>query len=166
MSKSEGAFLEKLEKLEGHFAAGFFGIMVAAIFLQVVNRTILKVGLGWTEELARYCMIWMVMLGTEMGLRSGAQIAIDIFVKPFPLIVRRALGFVSRLVVVGFCGLVFWYSLQILKTQFDSGQITASLQLPMYIPYFAITFGFFTIFIVQAVIFVMQVFKKNDLVEG
>ncbi len=41
-------------------------IMTAAIFLQVVSRTF-DYSIAWTEELARYCFIWLGFRGCDFG---------------------------------------------------------------------------------------------------
>ncbi|MFU0832170.1 MAG: hypothetical protein ACFWUC_04430 [Oscillospiraceae bacterium] len=64
------------KKLERAIVVIMFAIMVAAIFMQVVNRNIFQVPVSGFEEAAKYAMVYMVLLGTEMGLRDGTQIAV------------------------------------------------------------------------------------------
>ena len=53
-----------------------FVAMVAAYFVAVVNRNFIKASMPWTEEVAMYSMIYMALLGTEVGLRDGTQVAV------------------------------------------------------------------------------------------
>ena len=46
-----------------------FIAMVAAYFVAVINRNFIKASMPWTEEVAMYSMIYMALLGTEVGLR-------------------------------------------------------------------------------------------------
>lgn len=48
-----------------------FVIMVVCYFISVVNRNFIKGSMPWTEELALYCMVYMALIGTELGLRDG-----------------------------------------------------------------------------------------------
>lgn len=50
-----------------------FVAMVIAYFISVVNRNFIKASMPWTEEVAMYSMIYMALLGTEVGLRDGTQ---------------------------------------------------------------------------------------------
>ena len=53
-----------------------FVAMVIAYFISVVNRNFIKASMPWTEEVAMYSMIYMALLGTEVGLRDGTQVAV------------------------------------------------------------------------------------------
>lgn len=55
-------------------------VMLICILLQVVFRGFLNVGLSWTEELARYGMIWLVYIGAIVSLEQGSHIAIDLLI--------------------------------------------------------------------------------------
>ena len=68
--------LDGLTKVENFIMIVTFVVMVCASFAQVVNRNFIKLSIGWFDELAIYCMMYMVLIGTEMGLRDGTQIAV------------------------------------------------------------------------------------------
>ena len=53
-----------------------FVAMVLAYFISVVNRNLIKASMPWTEEVALYSMTYMALLGTEVGLRDGTQVAV------------------------------------------------------------------------------------------
>lgn len=44
-----------------------FVVMTLSAFLQVCNRNITKIPVTGFEELSKYCMIYMVLLGTRDG---------------------------------------------------------------------------------------------------
>ena len=48
------------------------------VVAQVVCRYALGAPLTWSEELARYMQIWMVMLGSAVMMRKGGHLAIDL----------------------------------------------------------------------------------------
>ena len=48
-------------------------VAVVAVFAQVVFRYALAVPLYWTEELARYLTVWLVLVGSALGFRSGTH---------------------------------------------------------------------------------------------
>ncbi len=70
------------------------GIMLAAmtivIFLQVVCRAF-GTGIDWSEELARFLQIALVLLGTSICAHHGSNIAIDTLVQRLSGGWRRAL---------------------------------------------------------------------------
>lgn len=51
--------------------------IVVAVILQVFVRYVLKASLPWTEELARYIMIWGAFVGAWLGVREKAHFSIE-----------------------------------------------------------------------------------------
>ena len=52
-------------------------IMVAVIFVQVVMRQ-LDSSLSWSEELARFCFIWLIYIGISYGVKKQRHIKVDV----------------------------------------------------------------------------------------
>lgn len=143
-------FFKRLQKIENGILIVTFLIMVFASFCQVVNRNLVHAGISWFEELARYSMIYMTLLATELGLRDNTQIAITAVTDMLRGGVRYAVGIVARIVVIAFAAVLFVNSFALLKAQITYGQLSPGLGLPMYIPYFALPFSFGIITVKQA----------------
>jgi len=60
------------------------GAMTAIVILGVVFRYVFLSPLGWTEEAARYLMIWAASLAVSMGIMKREHVGITLFVKKFP----------------------------------------------------------------------------------
>ncbi len=54
-------------------AVGFFAAMLVLILFQVVARYIFRAVPVWTEEAARYCMVWGGLLGATVAFRAEAD---------------------------------------------------------------------------------------------
>jgi TRAP-type C4-dicarboxylate transport system permease small subunit len=67
------AVSEALDRLCRDGAIACLIAMVVLISIQVVARYILSDPPGWTEEGARYAMVWAGFLGTTMAFRRGAD---------------------------------------------------------------------------------------------
>ena len=52
-------------------ACGGLGLMVLCILVQIVSRYLVSEPLAWTEELARYAMIWSGLAGATVAYRRG-----------------------------------------------------------------------------------------------
>ena len=61
-------------------ATGFFIALLILVVFQVVTRYILQNAPVWTEEVARYCMVWGGLLGATVAFKEGA----DPFLVPPP----------------------------------------------------------------------------------
>lgn len=139
----------RLCKIENAIIAVCFIVMTAAAFAQVVNRNLIGAGISWFDELARYCMVYMTLLATEAGLRDGSQISITAVTDKMPPALKRVVQVIVKVVIIGFSCTIFWSSLTIIKKQILSGQVSAGLSLPMWLPYLALPIAFSLIAIVQ-----------------
>ena len=52
--------------------------MVVSVAWQVLSRYLFVVPAAWTEELARFLLIWIGMLGAAFAYRSGSHLGLDI----------------------------------------------------------------------------------------
>jgi TRAP-type C4-dicarboxylate transport system permease small subunit len=54
-------------------ATGFFSAMLVIVIFQVVTRYLLQNAPVWTEEVARYCMVWGGFLGATVAFKEGSD---------------------------------------------------------------------------------------------
>jgi len=153
--------LRTLQHLENWLLVITFTVMVIAIFIQVVNRNIFKIPVSGFEEAAKYCMVYMVMLGTELGLRDGTQIAVTGVVDKFHGKARKILLMVSKLIVIGFAGVMTTTSWNMVMKQVQTGQTSPGLGIPMTVPYAALLLAFALITVVQTVILIGMIRDFN-----
>ena len=65
----------------------------------------------WTEELARYLMIWMALLAVSSGIAYREHIGVLFIFEKFPPHVRRWLALLFDLMAFAFFALIFYYGL-------------------------------------------------------
>lgn len=141
--------LNTLQKIEDIIMVVTFAIMVAAAFIQVVNRNITKIPVTGFEEAAKYCMVYMVLLGTEKGLRDGTQISVTALVDKLKGKAKLVLQMISKALVIIFAAIMTKESIALFQMQIKSGQKSPGLGLPMTVPYFALVLSFAIITLVQ-----------------
>ena len=151
---------EKFQKVEDMIMVVTFVIMVVSCFAQVVNRNIFKVPVSGFEEAAKYSMVYMVLLGTEMGLRDGTQISVTAVVDMLKGPAKKIVMIISKGIVVLVSAALFYQSIGLVQRQIISGQTSPGLQIPMSIPYFALVLSFGIITLVQGVTLIMMIFGK------
>jgi TRAP-type C4-dicarboxylate transport system permease small subunit len=81
--------------------------MVAMVFGNVVLRYGFNSGIDVSEELSRYCFIWLTYLGAMIAMREGGHLGVDTLVKHLPLLGKKACLFLSECLML-FCNGLFF----------------------------------------------------------
>jgi TRAP-type C4-dicarboxylate transport system permease small subunit len=59
------------------------GLLIVPVTLQIVSRyTALIPRWIWTEEAARFCFIWIIMVGAMIAVRDGTHFDVDLLPRP------------------------------------------------------------------------------------
>ena len=96
---------------EDWLAFVIFWSLAFIVFLQFFTRYVLNDSLAWTEEIARYGLMWVVFIGGAMVTRRNTHIAVELLsnvMKPGPL--RAALLAFVDFVKLAFLGLLAFVS--------------------------------------------------------
>lgn len=104
-------------------------VMVSVVTAQVVSRYVFGNPFTWTEELARYVFVWMSMLGTAVGVKYGAHIALDLLEKKLRGLARQILIAVNQLLILAFGGFLAYSGFKLI--QIGARQTSPTLSLPM-----------------------------------
>jgi TRAP-type C4-dicarboxylate transport system permease small subunit len=131
-----------------------FLVMILSSFLQVICRRIFNASLTWSEELARYCTIWMVMFTTAIAFKNRNHIGIDFFLAKLPPKGRRILEDINDIIVILVMGYFTYYSAALLL----GGRSTPSpaMRIPMGFVYAGVVVGGFF-----SVVFALYAFAKR-----
>lgn len=106
------------------------GILVIPVSLQIFSRyTTLIPSYIWTEEMARFLFVWLIMIGAMVAMREGTHFVVDMWPKLSPK-ADAALGLVSGVAVLLFA-LVFVYAGWEF-TSFAMNRISELAELPLW----------------------------------
>lgn len=159
-------FLRVANRAEEWLLVIVFVAMVVAEFLQVLNRNIFKLPIGWYEELARYTQVYLALVAMELGLRDGTQISLTAVTDRLSGMAKKVVSLISNSIVTVFSMLMFIQSINLVCGHIASGQISPGLKIPMYIPYFALPLSFGIASLVQSgmlINVIMSLFAKNQM---
>lgn len=133
--------LANLQVTVGSFLLLVLGlVMTMVILLQVFARYVIYLPLPWSEELARYLMIWLGMLGSVVALRRGRHIGVRVFVDKLPPgIYDRYLVPLVQCAMLAFLAVLLKEGVAL--AVFNAEQLSPGLELPMLVPYLAIPTG-------------------------
>ncbi len=129
--------------------------MTATVLLGVFFRYILKSPLPWSEELARYLMIWGASLGASVAFREGSHVGVTVIMDRFHGKMGVALTRVAQTVIVVFMGIVVVEGF-VLITKLR-GQTSTAMEIPMPWAYSAIPVGCLLILLETVIV----IFFKN-----
>ena len=114
----------------------FMSLMVLNVLWQVATRFLLRHPSSFTEEVARYLLVWVGVLGGAYAVGTRIHLAIDLLPSKLEgrhkaflelLIEICIFVFAALVLVIGGSGLV-WLTL-------DLGQTSAAMQIPLGIVY-------------------------------
>jgi len=88
-------------------------LLLLIVWAQVVSRYIFNNSLPWTEEAARYLMIWGVLLGANLAYMKGYFISINFFTNKLPLSVQKPLEVFRKLLSLFFTGILAYYGIHL-----------------------------------------------------
>jgi len=104
-------------------------ILIIPVSLQIFSRyTALIPSYIWTEEMARFFFIWMIMLGAMIGIRDGAHFDVDLWPELAPK-ANALLKIVSSVFILVFSLVFVWYGIKFV--QFGWNQSSELAELPM-----------------------------------
>jgi TRAP-type C4-dicarboxylate transport system permease small subunit len=110
-------------------------VLIIPVSMQIFSRyTALIPPYIWTEEMARFLFIWMIMLGAMLGIREGSHFVVDVWPRlgPRPAALLDLIGGLAVLVMA----LVFvWWGWEF--TRFAFHRISELAELPLWLIHIA-----------------------------
>jgi TRAP-type C4-dicarboxylate transport system permease small subunit len=106
-------------------------ILIVPVSLQIFSRyTALIPSYIWTEEMARFCFIWSIMLGAMVGIREGTHFVVDLWPQMNPR-AQAAVRIVASLFVLAFACVFLWWGIEF--TRFALNRISELAELPLWL---------------------------------
>ncbi|UOR10228.1 TRAP transporter small permease [Halobacillus amylolyticus] len=146
---------------EEFFLVFFSVIMVTAISLQIFMR-LFGESLGWSEELGRYCFIWLIYMGISYGVKKQRHIKVDVMLLLLKDKGKVVLTMISNVIFLVFAVFVVIYGFEIAYKILDWGQTSPGLNIPMGIVYLATPVGM----AVTAIRIIQQLVKQYAFLTG
>lgn len=102
MQKTVDYFFKLLELL----VVACMVAMVIMVFGNVVLRYGFNSGITVSDEMSRYCFIWLTYIGAMIAMREKGHLGVDTLVKNLPLAGKKACLFLSESLML-FCNVLF-----------------------------------------------------------
>lgn len=126
----------QLNRVVEWLCAGLVAAMVIVVWLGVGGRYLTETGFSWTEELARYLMIWAALLAVSCAAWWREHVGLDIVPSRLPDGPRRALKLLTDALTVGFFIFMCIYGIDM--TIEGRSQFSTLFGLSMEVPFAAV----------------------------
>jgi TRAP-type C4-dicarboxylate transport system permease small subunit len=118
-------------RLLDHLLVLSVAIILLPVTLQIVSRwTTVLPHYIWTEEMARFLFIWMIMIGAIVGVREGTHFEVDLF-PVFSPKVAAAFRLLGSLAILVFALVFLWAGIEF--TQFAFNRTSELAELPLWL---------------------------------
>jgi TRAP-type C4-dicarboxylate transport system permease small subunit len=127
---------DRIDKLIGYPAIIMVALMTITVLIGVFSRYLFNSPLRWTEELARYTMIWMGLLGMSLALKRDEHIGVEFFVTRLPRPLQVVIGLLVKVLIAYY---LYVLSKQGWKMALDARrQVSPAMRISMIWPLLAV----------------------------
>lgn len=133
--------------------------LVLVVLYAVFMRYVLNMAPTWSEEVARYLMVWIALLAFSVALKRGQHIGLSLFVdRVFPSSSKKYVFLIADFFILLFFVVVFVEGVSM--AIFVAPQRSPSAVIPMWIPYTSVPAGSL-LMIIQTIYLIVEKLKPQ-----
>jgi TRAP-type C4-dicarboxylate transport system permease small subunit len=130
---------EKVDRFLGTTLSIIMAIMVVNVLWQVFTRFVIGTPSSFTDELARYLMIWVGVLGAAFISGRKMHVAIDLLPTKLNKVGQVKLKIFVNILIIIFCfGALIVGGIRLVYITYSLEQYSAALQIPLALVYLVI----------------------------
>jgi TRAP-type C4-dicarboxylate transport system permease small subunit len=130
--KSADIFFNRVFKIIETILVFIFGLLVVDVLLQVFSRYILNTSFTFTEELARFSLIWLSILGAAYLNGKREHLSMDFLYQKFPAKYQKKVLFFIEICILSFALIVMVIGgFNLVYTTLHLGQLSGTLRIPL-----------------------------------
>ncbi len=141
-------------------------LLVIDVIWGVFTRHVMREQANWTEELARFLLVWVSMLGAALAFGTKGHLGVDFLVEKMHLEARKVMAVFVHLIVLFFAVAVFVYGgSRIVSHALAMEQVTPALGWKMGHVYLALPIAgiFMTLFTLENLVESLVFQPKSQL---
>ncbi|MDT8858929.1 TRAP transporter small permease [Alkalihalobacillus sp. MEB130] len=128
-----------INRMVGYVLALMLSLMSIFICWQVFARKVIGSSLSWSEEVSRFLMVWVVLLGAAYALKRGELIAVEILPEYLSDKGKKIIFLIVSLISLVFYVVLMFFGWQI--TQSVAVQIAPGTGISMFWVYLSLPVG-------------------------
>lgn len=137
--------------------------LVLIVLYAVFMRYVLNSAPFWSEEIARYLMVWMSLLAISAAMRRGQHIGLTFVIEKTGPRLRKFLDLMAYALVFLFFSVLLAKGIDM--TMFVAKQRSPSVNIPMWIPYLSVPVAGF-LMVVQTLTLIFKQFKPREEIQN
>ena len=102
MRQAFAAFLSAALAVCRYGTIAAFSVLIGVVAIQVLGRVPGFPSPAWTEEVARFALVYLVAFSCGIAVLRSELVNVDLFVAPLPAAARRVVERVVDLIILGF----------------------------------------------------------------
>lgn len=126
-----------ISRLFSYFEEGVLNALITSmtilVFAEVVARFFFNTGFLWIQELTLTLCGWFVLFGMSYGVKVGAHIGVDAFVKNLPKSSRKYTAILAVIVCLVYCAMFLLGSWDYLAKMYQVGVPMEDIDLPHFL---------------------------------
>jgi TRAP-type C4-dicarboxylate transport system permease small subunit len=142
--------LEKLERA-GRFAENtalvvLLGTMIIVAVFQIVNRQLLgsMFAIPWADELVRFIVLWLAMVGSIAACRDNKHIRIDAITHVLSGTVVSWIKILVDVFAAAVCAMIGWQAFRLVREEMSWGDFVMG-DVPLWLAHAIVPLAFFLI---------------------
>lgn len=116
--------------------AAILGLMILDVGVGAFGRYLVDLPVTWTEELARYLMIWAALLAVSCGVARREHVAVTALLDKLPKKARRYLGVAIDALAFAFFAFLCYFGIGM--TEQGATQYATIFEMTMTLPFAAV----------------------------
>lgn len=125
-----------ISRIFGYFEEGVLNLLITLmtllVFSEVVARFFFNTGFLWIQELTLTLCGWFVLFGMSYGVKVGAHIGVDAFVKNLAPRAKKITALITASVCIIYCGLFLKGSWDYLSQMYQIGVPMEDINFPQF----------------------------------
>lgn len=116
--------------------AAIIAVLILDIWIGVFGRYVVELPVTWSEELARYLMIWAALLAVSCGVARREHVAVTVLLHRFPVGARRWLEVAIDALAFAFFAFLLYFGIGM--TEQGATQYATIFGMTMTVPFAAV----------------------------
>jgi TRAP-type C4-dicarboxylate transport system permease small subunit len=156
------AFLDVYHRLLKIMLTVLMTALIVPVSMQIISRyTGIIPRFIWTEEISRFCFVWIILIGAMIAVRDGTHFDVDVLphsANPLVELIMKILSYVAML-AVAVTFLRYGYDFAILGSRQQS-EISGLPMLSIYIAW-PVAGGTWTIFLAEKIYDTIGAYRRG-----